>query len=113
MASENKANKPVEVEILSGAYVHKLKKPFSYEDKCFEEFTLNWGLLTGADMADVEREMSDEGEFALSPEYSTSYLLRLAAKAADVNYEIMKHLPLDEAVIIRNKARDFLRRGAY
>lgn len=97
----------------NGAYVHKLKKSFSYEDKTFTEFTFNWEMLSGEDMTKIEREMADEGEFAMSPEYSTSYLLRLAAKAADVNYAVIKHLPLDEALVIRNKTRDFLRRGAY
>lgn len=101
----------VPAERFSG-YVHVLKKPFSYEDETFKEFTFNWDMLSGKDMVDIEREMSDDGEFALSPEYSTSYLLRLAAKAADVNYEVIKCLPIDEASVIRNKTRDFLRRGA-
>lgn len=115
MANKNdemKVNGEVEAEVLSGAYVHKLKKPFPYEDHNFEKFTFNWDTLSGADMVDVEREMSDDGEFAISPEYSTSYLLRLAAKAANVSYEVIKRLPIDEAGIIRNKTRDFLRCGA-
>lgn len=92
-------------------YVHVFKSPFEWEGQTYEKLTFNFGGLTAADMEDVEDEMAEENRYAILPEYSAAYVLRLAAKAAKVHISLIEHLPLREGNIIRKKARAFFMRG--
>lgn len=91
-----------------GAYVLTLAKPYTYEEKTYEMFTFDFERLIGADLVDIETEMTAVGEFALSPEISTSFLYRLAAKAAGVGSDVILHLPIREFGRVKKKAQDFL-----
>lgn len=91
-----------------GAYVLTLAKPYTYEEKTYEMFTFDFERLIGADLVDIETEMTAVGEFALSPEISTSFLYRLAAKAAGVGSDVILHLPIREFGKVKNKAQSFL-----
>ena len=62
-----------------GKYRHKFKTPFTYEDKTYTELEFNFEKLKGKHLVDIENEMAAVGEYALSPEISTSFLYRLAA----------------------------------
>ncbi len=95
-------------EIPEGAYVLALEKPFTYEDKTYEKFVFDFERLIGEDLVDIETEMTAVGEFALSPEISTSFLCRLAAKAARVGSDVILHLPIREFAKVKNKAQNFL-----
>lgn len=94
-----------------GIYVHKLRTPFSWEGVTYTGFTLDFNKLTGADLSAVEQEMNSEGKFASSPEFSASYALKLAARAAGVHSIVMTRLPLYEANIIRRETKNFLLNG--
>ena len=91
-----------------GAYVLKLAKPYTYENKTYDKFVFDFESLIGEDLVDIESEMTAIGEFALSPEISTSFLYRLAAKAAGVGSDVISHLPIREFGKIKNKAQSFL-----
>lgn len=91
-----------------GAYVLTLAKPYTYEGETHTKFVFDFERLVGEDLVDIETEMTGVGEFALSPEISTSFLYRLAAKAAGVGSDVILHLPIREFGKVKNKAQSFL-----
>lgn len=91
-----------------GAYVHKFQKPYTYEDKTYTELVFDFEKLIGDDLVAIENEMAAVGEFALSPEISTSFLYRLAARAAGVGSDVISSMPIRDFGKIKNKSRDFL-----
>lgn len=97
-----------DTKIPEGAYVLTLAKPYTYEDKTYEKFVFDFESLTGVDLVEVETEMTAVGEFALSPEISTSFMCRMAAKAAKVGSDVLLHLPIREFAKVKNKAQNFL-----
>ena len=70
--------------------------------------TLNFVGLLGSDLSAVEKEMAAVGEYVLSPEISTSFLSKMAARAAGVGSDLIEHLPIRDFGKIKNKSRDFL-----
>lgn len=102
-----------DTEAPQGAYVHELKKPFVYEDKTYTKFVFDFENLIGEDLVEIENEMAAVGEYALSPEISTSFLYRMAAKAAGVGSDVIAHLPIGDFGRIKNKSRDFLISTGY
>ena len=91
-----------------GAYVHEFTKPYTFEDKTYTRLVFDFEKLIGDDLVAIENEMAAVGEYALSPEISTSFLYRLAAKAAGVGSDVIAHLPIRDFGKIKNKSRDFL-----
>ncbi len=91
-----------------GKYRHKFKTPFTYEDKTYEELVFDFEKLKGKHLVDIENEMAAVGEYALSPEISTSFLYRLAAKAAGIGSDVIINLPISDFGKIKNVCRDFL-----
>lgn len=91
-----------------GAYVHEFTKPFTFEDKTYTRLIFDFEKLIGDDLVAIENEMAAVGEYALSPEISTSFLYRLAAKAAGVGSDVIAHMSIRDFGKIKNKSRDFL-----
>ena len=91
-----------------GVYIHKFKNPFKYEEKTYKTLKFYFDRLTGKDMINVETEMQDKGEYAMSPEYSRIFQAMLASKASGVSYDVLKKMPLGEFNRITNVARNFL-----
>ena len=89
-----------------GAYVHEFTKPYTFEEKTYTKLVFE--KLIGDDLVAIENEMAAVGEYALSPEISTSFLYRLAAKAAGVGSDVIAHMPIRDFGKIKNKSRDFL-----
>ncbi len=91
-----------------GAYVHEFTKPYIFEKKTYTRLVFDFEKLIGDDLVAIENEMAAVGEYALSPEISTSFLYRLAAKAAGVGSDVIAHMPIRDFGKIKNKSRDFL-----
>ena len=91
-----------------GAYVHEFTKPYTFEEKTYTKLVFDFEKLIGDDLVAIENEMAAVGEYALSPEISTSVLYRLAAKAAGVGSDVIAHMPIRDFGKIKNKSRDFL-----
>lgn len=91
-----------------GAYVHEFTKPYTFEEKTYTRLVFDFEKLIGDDLVAIENEMATVGEYALSPEISTSFLYRLAAKAAGVGSDVIAHMPIRDFGKIKNKSRDFL-----
>lgn len=107
--NESKAEKNVtESDTKELNYTHVLTKTFEYEDKKYTEFRFDFEKLTGDDMIAIENEMAAVGEYVVSPEISTSFLLKMAARAAGVGSDVIQKLPIRESGKIKNKSRDFL-----
>ena len=107
--AENKAeNKANVTDSDTGKYVHEFQKPYTYEDKTYTKLEFDFEKLIGEDLVAIENEMAAVGEYALSPEISTSFLYRLAARAAGVGSDVISHLPIRDFGKIKNKSRDFL-----
>ena len=102
--AEEEANKTTDI------YTHKLSNPFAYEGKVYEEFTFNWGKLTGQDSLSIESELQTLGKVVISPEFSSEYLVRMAVRACSVKISsnLISALPLRDYNRIRSKARSFL-----
>lgn len=86
----------------------KLQNEYEFEGKKYTEINMDFDRLTGVDFIDIEQEMNDMGEYALTPETSPNFCVRLAAKAAGVNVEVIKHLPIKDFNRVKNAARNFL-----
>lgn len=92
-------------------YVHKLSKPFTYEEKTYEELVFDWDKLTGNDYLSIEAEMAAIGKVLVTPEFSGEFMLRMATKACTaerMSSDVLCALPLREFNKIRGKARSFL-----
>lgn len=89
-------------------YTHVFKNPFEFEGKTYDKLTFDFEGLLGSDMIAVENEMASVGEYVLSPEISTSFLSKMAARAAGVGSDLIEHLPIRDFGKIKNKSRDFL-----
>ena len=88
--------------------IYNLSKPFEWEGKTYTKLNLDFERLTGVDMIAIENEMAAVGEYALSPEISTSYLSKLAARAAGVGNDVIEHMPIRDFAKVKNRSRDFL-----
>lgn len=90
--------------------VIKFKKPFTFEQKEYEEIDLT-GLedLTAQDMVSVDRILKRHNSgIDVMPEVSMEYALNLAAKAAKQPIEFFQALPPREAMKVKNRIMGFL-----
>ncbi len=109
LAEKNKTNENVtDSDTLTEVYVHQFEKPYKFDGKTYTKLEFNFEKLIGTDLVNIENEMAAVGEFAISPEISTSFLYRLAARAAGVGSDVISGLPLREFNKIKNQSRDFL-----
>lgn len=84
-AIDNKQLKAAQAEAATATdtYTHVFKKPFTYEDKTYEQLTLDFGSLTGRDFMAIDREVRErEGRVPIVPVYDTSFLMRMVCRAS-------------------------------
>lgn len=109
---ENKEFDAAEQDAKNAAtsYVHKLKTPFTFEEKTYESLTFNWGSLTGSDSLAIEAEVVAKGMALITPEFSGEYLVRMASRACSepLGSDAIMALPIADFNKIRSKARSFL-----
>ena len=89
----NLADKKVEKE-QSQNYTHNFKKPVEIEGKQYKTLTFYFDRLTGDDIEAIEAELQDQNKYVLSPEISSVFLSMLAARAAGVASDEIRHLPV-------------------
>ena len=95
-------------EIPVGAYVLSLLRTYTYEDSTYERFVFDFEKLTGDDLINIENEMAAMGEIILAPETSTSFLGRMAARAAGVGSDVISGLPVRDFMRVKNLTQNFL-----
>lgn len=101
-------NKKKEEKQASSNYTHKFVKPVTIMGKQYTSITFYYENLTGDDLETIEAEMQVQNLYALSPEISGAFQSRLAARAAGVASDEIRHLPMKDYMKIKNSARDFL-----
>ena len=94
-------------------YTHNFRKPVEIEGKQYKSLTFYFDRLTGDDIEAIEAELQDQNKYVLSPEISSVFLSMLAARAAGVASDEIRHLPVGEYMKIKNRARDFLISAGY
>ena len=62
----------------ASAYVHKLKKPFTFEGCTIEELSFDFDRLTGNDSLAIEDELQSMNKPVIVPTFSGQYLIRMA-----------------------------------
>lgn len=102
------------------AYVHKIKKPFTFEGCTIEELSFDFDRLTGNDSLAIEDELQAMNKPVIVPTFSGQYLIRMAARACTTNLttpdgrtrrigaDVIQALPIGDYNRIRSKARTFL-----
>ncbi len=93
---------------MSGAYKHVFNPEFEYEGTKYGEVNFEFGNLTGEDMVKIETEMSEQGEFTISPEVSRTFQCRLAARASGMPHQALVKVPIKDFIKVTNAARNFL-----
>ena len=104
----------------TSAYVHKLKKPFTFEGCTIEELSFDFDRLTGNDSLAIEDELQAMNKPVIVPTFSGQYLIRMAARACTttlttpdgkirrIGVDVIQALPISDYNRIRSKARTFL-----
>ena len=105
--TESKEN-VTESDTQVGAYTHTFAKTYEYAGQKYDKLVFDFEKLIGTDMIAIEDEMAAVGQYALSPEISTSFLSKMAARAAGVGSDVIEHLPLRDFGKIKNESRNFL-----
>lgn len=95
-------------------YIHSFNKPFTFEGVTYNTLTFNWGKLTGHDAELIEMELQARGKIIISPEFSGTYLMCMAARACEEKLpsDGFAALPLADYNRIRSRARSFLLNSA-
>ena len=104
----------------TSAYVHKLKKPFTFEGCTIEELSFDFDRLTGNDSLAIEDELQAMNKPVIVPTLSGQYLTRVAARACTttitdpsgkgrrIGADVIQALPISDYNRIRARARSFL-----
>ena len=104
----------------TSTYVHKLKKPFTFEGCTIEELSFDFDRLTGNDSLAIEDELQAMNKPVIVPTFSGQYLIRMAARACTttlttpdgkirrIGVDVIQALPISDYNRIRSKARTFL-----
>lgn len=116
-AAEAEAKEP---QADASLYVHKFKRPFTYEGHTFEELTFDFGALTGNDSLAIEDELQAMNKPVIVPTFSGPYLVRMAARACTTTFtdasgrqrriseDVIRAMPIYDYNRIRGRARSFL-----
>lgn len=102
------AAESTETEEPENKYLIKFRKPFTWEDKTYNEVDLS-GMedLTGRDMIQAQRIMERSGSINVLPEMSLEYACIFASKATKMPVEFFQALPPKEAIKIKNRITNF------
>lgn len=87
---------------------YKLTKPIEFEGKEYNELTLDFGSLTGNDAIAIEEEMEAMNLYAMAPETSRAYQIRMAARAGGFPYQLTEQISFRDFTRLANAARNFL-----
>lgn len=97
-------------EAAAGVYVHKFKKPFTFEGRTYEELTFDFESMTGRDAAAIENELRAMGHPVLVAAFDGEYLARMCVRACTekIGIDTFKAMPIRDYDKIRTTARGFL-----
>lgn len=85
-----------------------LGKPIKHKGEYLKEIDIPLDELSGSDLLAVEADMQRAAEIAIMIDYSKVYLLRVAARAAKIPFEVMKGLSARDFTLLTTKVSGFL-----
>lgn len=93
-----------------GVYVHKFKKPFTFEGRTYEELTFDFESMTGRDASAIENELRAMGHPVLVAAFDGEYLARMCVRACteSIGIDAFKEMSIRDYDKIRIAARGFL-----
>lgn len=86
---------------------HKLTKPITVDDEEIKELTFDFASQTGADLMKIELEMKMENLGTIGID-NTHFLMRIAAKAANVFPDTLLKIPAGDYMEIYYLTRNFI-----
>jgi hypothetical protein len=86
----------------------QLKKALRHKGEELHELDIPLENLTGTDLIEVEQQFFKSGKVALFPDYSKSYLIRVAACAARIPAEVLEGLSARDFTAVTNRVQNFL-----
>lgn len=101
MSEENKADERI----------HKLSRPFTFEEKTYAELNIDFDKLTGDDLILAETAFkADNPQRGIDyvKETSKAYLAYVVAAAAGVHPDLIKQLPAKDFCSLTLRAQNFL-----
>ena len=98
-----------------GKYTIFFKKPFQYEGREYEQLDFDFTTMTGNDYINVENEVLAHGKTVITPQFSTPFLVALAARACTTRSEdgrrvpstAIQALPIVEFSNLLNRVKNF------
>lgn len=90
------------------AAVLTLKKPLEYEGKKYEELKYDFERLTGDDLLTAEAEMISQGAVVPVVDLSKAYNAAVFARAANIDYSMMRKLTAKDFTIATTLVMGFL-----
>ncbi len=110
--TEAQAKELEEKKEQNGIVTYKLKKPFTWEGKTYETIDMDFGSLSGKDMDSIEKQiLMTEGSLSVSPEFTSSYMFKLAARAAGIHHSVIERMAYEDAYRIKVITRNFIIKG--
>lgn len=85
-----------------------LSRKYSFEDKEYEELSLDFNSLTGKDIIDAEKEARALGDNSPVPEFSKTYQAILGAKAAKVPIDMVMDFNVRDFTRVTMAVQNFL-----
>ncbi len=114
MVAENKEQEDLMEEehpfqIVGGIKTVVLYKPITVNGKEITELTLNYDALTASDLDNIEAAaLASKGMNPGVMVFTSKYTLRVAAKAAGINYNDLKQISAKDASRLSLITRNFL-----
>ncbi|EPG5002542.1 phage tail assembly protein [Klebsiella oxytoca] len=98
-----------EEKIISEVEIITLSKPLDIDGTKYTTIELRLGDLTGEDMEAAETQVRASGiEIESAHELCKAYLLAVASRAAKINIEYLRKLPIKDASAITLLVQGFL-----
>lgn len=96
-------------KVISDVEMVPLSKPINIDGTKYTEIELRLGDLIGEDMEAAEAQLRNDGiEITSAHELCKPYLLAVASRAAKINIEYLRKLPIKDASKITLLVQGFL-----
>ncbi|MBQ7263476.1 MAG: phage tail assembly protein [Synergistaceae bacterium] len=85
-----------------------LTRPIEHKGKPLRELDMDLDGLTGRDLLDVEQDIFRSGKILMMSDFSKLYLVRVAARAARVPFEVLEGLGARDFNALAQEVQSFL-----
>ena len=86
----------------------KLSKAIKHKGENIEILNINLDDLTGNDLIEVEKQLTQSGEVSIVTDFNKIYLITIAARALHIPVEVLKFASAKDFTKITNEVCNFL-----